>query len=107
MKNEEGDPFGIALNAADRNRTCTSCGHKNLNLARLPIPPQPRELPGHLKCARIRVKVGATHASPSLPKRDSHPQTEDGACPAPTFTQRPRASSRLNAVSPTPLRWLR
>src|SRR5690242_16843143 len=29
--------------AADRNRTCTSCGHKNLNLARLPIPPRPRE----------------------------------------------------------------
>src|SRR5690348_11313635 len=47
-----------AFNAAERSRTSTPCGYKNLNLARLPIPPQPLDA-RHLRKPRPPVKPPA------------------------------------------------
>lgn len=41
--------------AVDRGRTCMSVGHKILSLARLPIPPPPRDT-GHYTTRSICVK---------------------------------------------------
>ena len=41
MKNSGLTPLFSTVSADDRNRTCTPLGHKNLNLARLPVPPHP------------------------------------------------------------------
>ena len=39
-----------AFDAAERSRTSTPCGYKNLNLARSPIPPRPRGTAGGILC---------------------------------------------------------
>ena len=41
LENEKqwAKPTVFNVSADDRNRTCTPLGHKNLNLARLPVPP--------------------------------------------------------------------
>ena len=43
LENEKqwAKPTVFNVSADDRNRTCTPLGHKNLNLARLPVPPHP------------------------------------------------------------------
>ena len=77
------------MNADERNRTSTPCyGHKNLNLARLPVPPHPlsgtgmiaaasgpanvshgRDCTGSIQCATLdRDKLGKNviHVSATL-----------------------------------------
>ena len=105
--------------ADERNRTSTGFySHKNLNLARLPVPPHPREA-GHgstsLRCRqpaamrRIREPTHARRRSRSglslWPQRFSHmtaPWTDSGASPCPQQCPwRPRARGNGAPSPPT------
>src|SRR5262245_58485790 len=80
-------PFRLAtgaFNAAERSRTSTPCGYKNLNLARLPIPPQPRLLVGER--GAILRRVGDLSSSQPVARTGGYTSRHERY--APPFDQR-------------------
>lgn len=99
-----------ASRAAERSRTSTPCGYKNLNLARLPIPPQPRSpgRGGNSKTTARRVKFApesprdaASCDDDDAPFRDSpSPARPSSGPPAPALASHP--APRHHHFAPAP-----